>query len=343
LVELLVVIAIIAILVVLLLPAVQMAREAARRTQCMNQVRQIAVAMANYESAHRAFPAGLPSCTQRNWNAVGTQRGNICAGPNWAMSILAEIEEEGMYQDVYDCMATQWNACDDCEHERGQVGRFTPSFMICPSATVMVNLHTSSTTALERNSKGNYAVCFGSNNYASAIDTAENEAMVGVMSVVMLKNWQRAVQQEEHRTITGVWKMGSGQGTQVKDVKDGLSKSLVVSEVLGWDSEEDMRGVWSCVGMGGSTFTARYGPNSVEHDQIPSCERTIPATHKLRCTRQSSQTGDEWASARSDHIGGVVASHADASIKFYSDDVDLAVWQALSTRSGQETLGGAAL
>ena len=62
LVELLVVIAIIAILVALLLPAINAAREAARRTQCINNVRQVCVALANHESTHGSFPSGLPSC-----------------------------------------------------------------------------------------------------------------------------------------------------------------------------------------------------------------------------------------------------------------------------------------
>lgn len=58
LVELLVVIAIIGILISMLLPAVQQVREAARRTQCANQIRQMSLAMLNYESAHSRFPSG---------------------------------------------------------------------------------------------------------------------------------------------------------------------------------------------------------------------------------------------------------------------------------------------
>ena len=62
LVELLVVIAIIGILVALLLPAVQAAREAARRAQCVNQVRQLGIAFLNYEDTAKAFPAGRQGC-----------------------------------------------------------------------------------------------------------------------------------------------------------------------------------------------------------------------------------------------------------------------------------------
>ena len=336
LVELLVVVAIIAILVVLLLPAVQAAREAARRAQCTNQIRQIALAMSNYESAAKAFPAGLPSCTARNWHGVGTQRGNYCAGPNWAMTILGQIEEQRMYDDVFDCMRSQWNACDDCEHERGSVGRSTPAFMICPSAAELTKQHNSATTMLERLSKGNYAGCFGSDIYRKAIDIKRNANTVGVLSVVMLKDWQRAIQREEHDTIRGIWKMGTGQGTPARKITDGLSKTLLVSEVLPFDSEEDVRGVWVCGGMGASSFSTLTTPNSTDADQTPACDPRIGPNDKRRCDRPSSQSGNEWAAARSDHYGGVVAAHADVSAKFYTDDVDPLVWRALGSRAGED-------
>jgi len=88
LVELLVVIAIIAMLVTLLLPAVQAARAAARRTQCKNNIRQLGLGIHNYESAHSFQPKYHDTTDQYNWSKPG---------PTWTMAILPFIEEQALY------------------------------------------------------------------------------------------------------------------------------------------------------------------------------------------------------------------------------------------------------
>ena len=85
LVELLVVIAIIAILIALLLPAVNAAREAARRSQCMNNQKQLALGVASHESTFGKYPAGVPVCGGNPLRTLGTQRGNVCTGPNLSL------------------------------------------------------------------------------------------------------------------------------------------------------------------------------------------------------------------------------------------------------------------
>jgi prepilin-type N-terminal cleavage/methylation domain-containing protein len=94
LVELLVVIAIIGVLIALLLPAVQAARETARRAQCKNNLKQIGLALLNYESAHRTFPAGFISQAAQ-LNGIGTG-----PGWSWGAQIFPYLEESTMQVDL---------------------------------------------------------------------------------------------------------------------------------------------------------------------------------------------------------------------------------------------------
>src|SRR3954449_8651134 len=94
LVELLVVIAIIGVLVALLLPAVQAARESARRMQCQNNLKQIGLALLNYESSHKALPAGYLSDIDASGNDTGP-------GWGWAALILPQMEETTVLNSIH--------------------------------------------------------------------------------------------------------------------------------------------------------------------------------------------------------------------------------------------------
>jgi type II secretory pathway pseudopilin PulG len=353
LIELLVVFSVIAILILILLPAVNAVREMGRRTQCINNQRNLIIAVINYESAQGAFPSALPVCNSTPFNSLGRERGVDCAGPNWAMQILSQMEEDTMYDQVAACLVTEWHACDDCQSQPGNIGRFTPAYLICPSAPISVKLHHSRRTGLQHLSKGNYAACLGSEHYRTALEQKlpklhelDDPNQIGVMSIVTIHDYQRLVDLTRSGAIGGEWKMAHGQGTRGKKIKDGASKTIVLSEVLAWDGEgeeargsEDIRGVWTSASMGASTYSHKFGPNSTMPDRVNACDQTIPRDHALFCEQavaSGPDSAETWASARSAHRDGVVAALADGSVRFFNDDIHLPLWHALATRAGQE-------
>jgi prepilin-type N-terminal cleavage/methylation domain-containing protein len=101
LVELLVVIGIIGLLVALLLPAIQAAREAARRVQCSNQVKQLALAMHNYHTTEQSFPCGA-LCPQKGGGTCGATWGcrDVYGCHTWFAEILPYVEEHALHEDL---------------------------------------------------------------------------------------------------------------------------------------------------------------------------------------------------------------------------------------------------
>jgi prepilin-type N-terminal cleavage/methylation domain-containing protein/prepilin-type processing-associated H-X9-DG protein len=128
LIELLVVVAIIGVLVGLLLPAVQAARESARRMHCANNLKQVGLALQSFHEAHEAFPAG--NFAQTAGVCPGSQRPGIDAPSedraNWMISILSYLEEKGLYE-AYD--QTTYNEA----RENGRVRERSVATYLCPS------------------------------------------------------------------------------------------------------------------------------------------------------------------------------------------------------------------
>lgn len=322
LVELLVVIAIIGLLVALLLPAVNSAREAARRIQCKNNLRQVGLAVATYESAQGTLPpAGLvgpapPVCRL----SVTHFNGRTGLQLSWLVLILPYVEEQGLY-DAFDFTRDAMQQGPAAPQTRNV------STYLCPSDGAATRTFTPTGNS-EVFAKANVA------GYGSPF------------RLEFLGCWPGAL---------GGFEPGSREGQPLRRVKDGISKTLLATEVRARDEPRDQRGAWVLpwsgtsllaldmehvhdVAMSDDLRDIRYvpSPNPVNphfnqlpnktdgniHDHLYLCFRPLQAAQVGMPCSPSSGGREQIASPRSLHPGGVNAVALDGHVGFISDEVD---------------------
>ena len=319
LVELLVVIAIIGILIALLLPAVQAAREAARRMQCSNNLKQAALAMLNYESTYGTLAPG--AC-------------NSCWG-TWMMATLPYLEED-MLGDKYlwgvvsmSAVGTQHRYGSD--HNREITTRHFPCFT-CPSdqqSSFYEGLH-------GKISCHNYVANFGT---TGIIDEGTFDTPNGAVASMFGVTFKGAP-----FTMSGydIDNKGSAnfkpvQQSSLRDLSDGTSSTLMFSETVQGHAGQrgnDLRG-FSWWGYG-THFETYLTPNSSEPDVMQSsgyCDDTGQGNPP--CV-SSSNARPMTMAARSRHPGGVNTTMCDGSTRFVSNDVDRHVWLLMGSSQDGE-------
>ena len=317
LVELLVVIAIIGILIALLLPAVQAAREAARRTQCTNNLKQIGLAILNFENQYRALPAG----------ATHKDHGRDA---EYSMFLLIQpFLEQGNVHDRYDFYVNS-RVYDNREVIRAQI----PGYL-CPSDGAKGRARVTPSLDNRTFARSNYVVCFGT-------------AMQLQNPADFFSLWSPDFDLDgKYADTDGAFRIqGKRTGRKLAEITDGTSHTIMVSELLAGrdDSNDgtdvDFRGIWIHIWNGMSTYSHFHTPNSSAGDAIEHCAPEIDMPCNLQARADQLMTGD--AAARSRHPGGVVALSGDGHVRFYSDIIDLFVWRALATYAGPSTEVGLA-
>lgn len=328
LVELLVMIAIIGILIALLLPAVQAAREAARRMQCTNNLKQIGLALHNYESSHKSFPIG--------WNGIYHPTQPTQSRWSYLAYILPYVEQ-GNTLDRLDTGLTLYapGGGQPPRPEHVETIMTKIATYLCPSDRFD---YVSSPTGVVDSAPTNYTACVGTGINAAG-DTADDGATDaradGLFSSLV---WRR-----------------------MAECTDGLSNTAVCSESLLGPGGADMP---SSASPDPQTYFALIHPFT--NVTVANCSQDRPSSiNRFPASRGRVWAGQGYENtiynhffppnssrydcffwvnlgfkaARSRHPGGVNLLLGDGSVRFVSETVDLATWRGLATRGGREVLG----
>jgi prepilin-type N-terminal cleavage/methylation domain-containing protein len=300
LVELLVVIAIIGILIALLLPAVQAAREAARRTQCSNNLKQLGLALHNYHSAHKSFPpGGITKLPLSNCLLNGDPASDN--GPNWAILILPQLEDQARY-DQYDFKATFAGT-----HWVNTAANFPVQFIPnpkfhCPSDS---NSRSDSTNT-------NYYGCQGGGDTPVCTAPADSRR-------VFFHN--------------GIFHNNSA--IQIAHIRDGTTNTFLLGETkyaphidghdayTSWDTGLRVWGNGGEFAFPSGLCAAMEGINSSDFNSTTGWPAHV-------CTSTFGST----------HPGGCHFVMADASVQYVSEHMDLIIYRGLGARADRLPIGG---
>lgn len=354
LVELLVVIAIIGILVALLLPAIQAAREAARRMSCQSNLHNLALAVLDYENARKGLPAATTAIPNDGeaWNTIDAPEPekNIERSFSWIVRVLPQFEEQALADQFKKDKTQRYEDSDPDLIAAGNPQSAQPGSLLCPSDNARDRQYIS-TTAFA------YGLTFGKTNYV---------AYVSPVHIVCMRTHPGALTND-------VGKMSW--------LTDGTSKTLMLAEIRTRETQRDSRGVWAAAWTGGSilafdmhpanpagsaaeagcgapphTRNMRYmpfqypgidslTPNSLpigNEDKIHEAPITDTAAARLDNMPGGPDNGSWTAAApRSSHPGGVNATHCDGSVRWINNEIDQFLMARLvSVNDGQGEIEG---
>lgn len=314
LIELLVVIAIIAILIGLLLPAVQKVREAAARAQCQNNLKQITLGMHNYASNHQTFPQG-----------IGTYG---CCWGTWLVPVLPYIEQESLFK-IYqnfsgnDNTGLRYGAGTNAQVVTTRIKAYT-----CPSD--FPNSPTGNMT------NHNYVVNYGNTNFFQGSVTVAGITTPFGGAPFHCYLGSTSDDGPVNAAQAATWTMRYGEPVRMADIKDGLSNTLMLSEVI-QGKGLDARGFawWG----GGSGFVTFIGPNAPDPDIMTGAWCNTADPKNPPCITASAAPPNPMGrrqGARSLHSGGVNAALCDGSLQFISNNVNINVWRNAGSSRGEE-------
>ncbi|MDR1384481.1 MAG: DUF1559 domain-containing protein [Planctomycetaceae bacterium] len=317
LIELLVVIAIIGVLMALLIPAIQAAREAARRTQCSNNIRQLALAVSTFENSMRSYPAGnsvlsefLTGTSTGNDDESGNDQTDTPEDPDtnqttiydgsmgWPVFILEYLEQTALYDKIdMEKLAYTFDGGPGSGFEKAEDGdtanqfaaEHIPSVFVCPSVE----------QTIPRNTQKDYSANGGHGKPEREPDNAD-----------------------------GVFYCNSS--TRPSDVRDGLSNTLMFLE-------SSHIGVKVTTDADGKTRIEKQSYNPFFWVNRAGQGYVVPhdGDNKRRINNRKDDVLNR--AARSEHPGGINVAACDGSVHFILQRINFDVYQAICTRSGNES------
>lgn len=298
--------AILGLLVALLLPAVQGARETARVATCKNHIRNVATAVATYESSQGWLPVGGFSC---------------CWG-TWIAAILPFVDQQALgsqyvWEGKYDLPDASYRYSGS--RNRPVTTQYIQIYK-CPSD----NANSTTLNGVGGITRHNYVVNLGNTGHYS-IDAYDTSPAVSQVNGVQFRGSPFSIQ--GGRNV-------SPRAVRSAAIRDGLSNTLMLSEVIQGEGA-DLRGFsWWGAATGFSTYLA---PNTSAPDVMHSSIYCVNNGINPPCFGPHTQTQPMMLAARSRHRGGVMTARCDGSVDWISEDIAIGVWRALSTASGGET------
>ena len=334
LIELLVVISIIGILIALLLPAVQQAREAARRMQCTNNLKQIGVALHNYESSFGTFPPGYVSAVNPtilnacNQDAEKGSSVDLGSGWAWGSMILPQLEQKPLYDSINFSLSVAFHDNDTCSTTLLNVylcpsdGDAPPLVPVLADPPDPANPGTfSGSNIVDTVSRGNYVGMWG---------VGEICAQSGANNVPNNNNTNNPMGR-----AAGLFYRNSR--TKIADVTDGTSQTIAIGErshnlsYVTWTAR-------SINGWLGKTSlleggTDQFNPSPEEcWTQVLGPAGLVDGSRTIN--NPEAHVEDYW----SYHPGGANFLFADGSVHFLKNGISPFVYRALATRNGREVV-----
>ena len=358
LVELLVVIAVIGVLVGLLLPAVQAAREAARRMQCANNLKQLALAVHNYESSHSAFPL-----TTTGPSRTAPQLGS--GFYSWLAMILPQVEQAPLYNSINfsEAMADSKRFANSTDYTQVQVSASHPNAgaasthittFLCPSDA----LSSTSTLGSAYPAPGSYTGNVGWIRGATGSDgsTASVSRANGAMPLINPASpdaWQvpRITFRDftdgtSHTALIAERLVNNAEGTKgtFGTIMQGQAKPAVLSFCAGSGTGSRSLAQWVAYCNGVTVPDATY---SLPHGRswisgwtlVGNLYMHVMPINSRNCHLYGGEDdGTNIVTASSNHRGGAQLAFADGHVAFASESMDSAVWWSLGSRSGGEVV-----